>query len=86
VTNLRLLGVALHEEDARALIVTLLCQSSSPAAVQAAQTLNNALERGKPPLLSEAERDAILGVLEEPPERLAKLRSALLVERSQRGD
>jgi hypothetical protein len=78
--------VALEEEDGHALIVTLLLQSRSPAVIQAAQTLYNAIERGDKPVLSEAERDAILGVLEESPERLARLRGALLVERSQRGD
>jgi hypothetical protein len=85
VRKLRLLGVTLEEEDGHALIVTLL-RASSPAAVQAAQTVHNAIERGDTPVLSEAERDAILSVLEEPPERLAKLRGALLVERGQRGD
>ena len=85
VRKLRLLGVTLEEEDGHALIVTLL-RASSPVAVQAAQAVHNAIERGDTPVLSEAERDAILGVLEAPPERLAKLRAALLVERSQRGD
>jgi hypothetical protein len=80
-----MLGVSVRREDAQALIILLLAADTPPAA-QAARTIQRGLEPGAPPpALSGPERDAILAALQdEPPPGLATLRSALLIERSQR--
>jgi hypothetical protein len=84
VSKLRLLGVAVSREDAQALIVLLLAADTLPAA-QAARTIHHGLESGAAlPALSGPERYAIFDALREQPPGLAALRSALLIERSQR--
>ena len=85
MTKLRLLGVAVTREDARALIVLLLAADTLPAA-QAARTIHHALDtQAASPAFSGPERDAILAALQDqPPPGLAALRSALVVEQSQR--
>lgn len=85
MSKLRLLGVAVRRDDAKTLIVKLLALET-PAAHQAAKTILHGLESGAAlPALSGPERDAILAALQnEPPQGLAKLRSALLMEGSQR--
>jgi hypothetical protein len=83
--KMRIVGVAVPREDAQALIVKLLAADTLPA-VQAAHTIYHALGvEASVPAFSGPERDAILAALQdEPPPGLTKLRSALLIERSQR--
>jgi hypothetical protein len=85
MSKVRLLGVSVGREDAKTLIGKLLAFDSPPAH-QAAKTILYGLESGESlARLSHAERDAILATLQrQPPPGLEALRSALLIERSQR--
>jgi hypothetical protein len=81
---LRLHGVQVRLDDARALIVNLLGQDTLPA-VQAARTIYDALQGEIVFVAFTADqRAAILAVLEDPPEGLAELRGALLRDQEQR--
>ncbi len=78
-----LYGVSVTAENARHLVASLFADGS-PAAMSAAAMIQKGVERDLYAVgLSREERDAILAVLEEPPESLADLRGALA--RDQRG-
>jgi hypothetical protein len=74
---LHLYGIPVAPEDARHLIATLLADRS-PDALSAAEMISKGVERELYAIaLRPEERDAMLSVLENPPESLAELRGAL---------
>ena len=81
---LRLWGIPVDQEDAQALVATLIADGS-PDAVAAAERISVRLERGSKGLiaLEPRHRDAILGLLEDPPDGLNELRGALIRDHQQ---
>jgi hypothetical protein len=78
---MRLAGVPVSSE----LVLELSEMLRAAGAPQTADILRMALGRGRPNVaLTIADRDAILAVLEDPPEGLDKLHGALLRERTSR--
>jgi hypothetical protein len=83
---LTLYGVAVTAENARHIVASLFADGS-PASMSAAPMIQKGVERDLYAVaLEPAERDAILAVLEEPPERLADLRGVLARDQRERTD
>jgi hypothetical protein len=81
---LRLYGVPVHDDDARRLVATLLADTT-PEAFSAAHAIGRGLEEGSLLVaLTPEQRDAILAVLEDPPDGLAELRGELAKDRRYR--
>ena len=74
---LTLYGVSVTAENARHLVASLIADGSADA-LDAAETIAYAVSRGSDAVaLPPGSRDAILSVLEDPPEGLVELRDAL---------
>lgn len=78
-------GIPLDRADAQALVATLIADGS-PDAVSAAGRIGKRLDQGSNGLvaLTPEHRDAILSVLEDPPDGLNELRGALIRDHEQR--
>jgi hypothetical protein len=82
---LRLFGVAVTPENGRHLVTTLVADGS-PSAMSAAEKITRGLDRELyATALEPGERDAILSVLESPPEGLEELRGRLARDHRERG-
>ncbi len=78
MTMLRLYGVAVSDDDARTLI-DLLLRVGRADDLSAAVMIEKGVERELHAVaLTPGERDAILGVLDDPPDGLVELREGLL--------
>jgi hypothetical protein len=74
---LRLYGCPVAPEDARLLVATLIADGA-PDAMSAAEMIAKGVDRELYAVaVTPEERDAMLSVLENPPESLAELREAL---------
>jgi hypothetical protein len=74
---LHLYGIPVAPEDARHLIATLIADGS-PVALSAAEVIEKGVRRELYAVaVTPLERDAILSVLEDPPEGLVELRGVL---------
>jgi hypothetical protein len=83
---LRVYGVPVSSDDAHKLVVRLMAYGS-PDAVAAAARIRTRLQHGAPRglvALEPQQRDAILDVLEDPPEGLAELRGKLVDDAAKR--
>jgi len=77
-------GIPLAPGDAR-LLIAILVATGEPYAVSAANRIGDRLRRGRELIaLTPEQRDAVLAVLDDPPDRLASLRGALLRHRDLR--
>jgi hypothetical protein len=77
VAGVWLWGIPVDREDAKALVATLIADGS-PDAVAAAKRIGSRLDQGSDGLvaLEPQHRDAIIAVLEDPPDGLNELRGA----------
>jgi hypothetical protein len=81
---LRLHGIPIADDDARHLVTTLFA-GGAPAAVAAAGMIAKGIERDLYTVgLNPEMRDAILSVLEDPPDGLVELRGKLARDHVQR--
>lgn len=81
---LRLFGVDVTDDDARLLVATLLA-AGGPAAIAAAEMIVKGVERDLYAVgLNPEMRDAILAVLEDPPDGLVELRGKLARDHADR--
>jgi hypothetical protein len=81
---LRIFGIAVDDEDARALVATLVSDGSTDA-IAAAARITAGLDRGRGLVaLDPKHRDAILRTLEGPADGLAELRGRLADDYAER--